>query len=69
LLDVKEQEVALCNRLLNYLTATTSFFGLDNLDKDFNWRIDDLAFKVELKMIFWVLLASSQYAPLNTLYL
>ncbi|MHA1884566.1 MAG: hypothetical protein ACXAAI_11425 [Promethearchaeota archaeon] len=69
LLDVKEQEVALCNRLLNYLTASTSFFSLDNLDKDFNWRIDQLAYKVELKMIFWVLLASSQYAPLNTLYL
>jgi hypothetical protein len=69
LVDVKEQEVALCNRLLNYLTVSTSFFGLDNLDKDFNWRIDQLAYKVELKMLFWVLLASSQYAPLNILYL
>jgi len=69
LLDVKEQEVALCNRLLNFLTASTNFFSLDNLDKDFNWRIDQLAYKVELKMIFWVLLASSQYAPLKTLFL
>jgi hypothetical protein len=69
LFNVKEKEVALCNRLLNYLTASTSFFSLDNLDKDFNWRIDQYAYKVELKMLFWVLLSSSQYAPLNTLYI
>ncbi|MHA2120381.1 MAG: hypothetical protein ACW990_04150 [Promethearchaeota archaeon] len=69
LFNLKEEEAAICNRLLNFLTSSTSFFSLDNLDKDFNWRIDKLAYTVELKMAFWALLASSQYAPLNSLYI
>ncbi|MFX0028127.1 MAG: hypothetical protein ACFE8B_02880 [Candidatus Hermodarchaeota archaeon] len=63
LLDLKEQESILCSRLLNYIVNSTDFFSLENLDKDFNWRIDKLAYKVELRMLFWALLACSQYSP------
>ncbi|MHA2393289.1 MAG: hypothetical protein ACXAEX_15215 [Promethearchaeota archaeon] len=65
--DVKDQEHVLCARLLNFITTSTKFFSLENLDKDFNWRIDQLAYKVELRMLFWALLACSQYTPLDFL--
>ncbi len=66
---LKEQESVLCSRLLNYIIKSTDFFNLENLDKDFNWRIDKLAYKIELRMLFWALLACSQYSPDNLLNL
>ena len=65
LLDLKDQESVLCSRLLQYVMNTTDFFTLDNLEKDFNWRIDKIAFKIELRMLFWALLACTQYSPDN----
>ena len=35
--------------------------GNPNLDKNFNWRIDKLAFTVELEILYWALLGSSQF--------
>ncbi|MFW9874449.1 MAG: hypothetical protein ACFFG0_15190 [Candidatus Thorarchaeota archaeon] len=67
--NLKEQESVLCSRLLNYIINFTDFFNLENLDKEFNWRIDKLAYKIELKMLFWALLACSQYSPDNLLNL
>ena len=61
LLDMKNQESLLCSRLLNFIIESTKFFNLENLNKDFNWRIDKFAYKIELKMLFWALLACSQY--------
>jgi hypothetical protein len=69
LLDLKEQESILCSRLLNYIMNSTEFFSLENLEKDFNWRIDKLAYKIELRMLFWALLACSQYSPDNVMNL
>jgi len=69
LLDLKEQESILCSRLLNYIIKSTDFFNLENLNKDFNWRVDKLAYKIELRMLFWALLACSQYSPDNLLNL
>ncbi len=69
ILDLKEQESILCSRLLNYIIKSTDFFSLENLDKDFNWRIDKLAYKIELRMLFWALLACSQYSSDNLLNL
>ncbi|MFX1344563.1 MAG: hypothetical protein ACFFBC_01445 [Promethearchaeota archaeon] len=69
ILDLKEQESILCSRLLNYIIKSTEFFSLENLDKDFNWRIDKIAYKIELRMLFWALLACSQYSPDNLLNL
>jgi len=67
--DLKEQESVLCSRLLNYIIKFTNFFNLENLNKDFNWRIDKLAYKIELRMLFWALLACSQFSPDNLLNL
>ena len=67
--DLKEQESVLCSRLLNYIIKFTGFFNLENLNKDFNWRIDKLAYKIELRMLFWALLACSQFSPDNLLNL
>lgn len=61
LLELKEQELEYCNRLLHFITNSTSFFSLEQINKDFNWRNDRLGYKVELRMLFWTLLASSQY--------
>jgi len=61
LLDLKNQEPVLCNRLLNFIVKSTDFFSLENMDRDFNWRIDKLAYKIELRMLFWALLACTQY--------
>ena len=69
LLDLKDQESVLCSRLLQYIMNTTDFFTLDNLEKDFNWRIDKVAYKIELRMLFWALLACAQYSPDNILNL
>ncbi|MFX0082756.1 MAG: hypothetical protein ACFE94_13480 [Candidatus Hodarchaeota archaeon] len=69
MLNLKEQESILCSRLLNYIIKSTDFFNLENLDRDFNWRIDKLAYKIELRMLFWALLACSQYSPKNLLNL
>ena len=65
LLDLKDQESVLCSRLLHYIMNATDFFTLDNLERDFNWRIDKIAYKVELRMLFWALLACAQYSPDN----
>lgn len=69
LLDLKDQESVLCSRLLQYIMNTTDFFTLDNLEKDFNWRIDKVAYKIELRMLFWALLACAQYSPDNIINL
>lgn len=64
LLELKEQESEFCSRLLNFITNSTNFFSLEEINKDFNWRTDKLGYKVELRMLFWALLASSQYGSL-----
>ena len=61
LLNMKNQESVLCSRLLNFIIRSADFFNLENLNKDFNWRIDRLAYKIELRMLFWALLACTQY--------
>lgn len=61
LLELKEQESEICNQLLSFITNSTKFFSLEEINKDFNWRTDKLGYKVELRMLFWVLLACSQY--------
>ncbi|MFX0155356.1 MAG: hypothetical protein ACFE9Q_12610 [Candidatus Hodarchaeota archaeon] len=61
LLDLKNRESELCSSLVNYLVNKTKFFKMDNLNKDFNWRIDKIGFSIELEMLYWALLASSQF--------
>lgn len=64
LLELKELEPDICSALLNYLMKSTAFFNLTNLNKELNWRNHQLGYKIELKMLFWALFASSRYAPL-----
>ncbi|NVM35874.1 MAG: hypothetical protein HWN81_09780 [Candidatus Lokiarchaeota archaeon] len=61
LFKLKDQEPELCSKLLNYILNTTDFFNIENLDQNFNWRNDKLCFKIELEILYWALLASSQY--------
>ncbi|MFW9878672.1 MAG: hypothetical protein ACFFG0_36800 [Candidatus Thorarchaeota archaeon] len=61
ILKIKETESELCTRLLNTILNKTSFFFMDNIDKEFNWRSDKLCFNIELEMLYWTLLAYSQY--------
>ena len=63
LLNLRESEPELCRNLLNYILNKTIFFDEKNLNNGFNWRNDKLGYKIELKMLFWALLASCQYAP------
>ena len=60
LFKLKDQEPDICNKLLNYILSTTDFFNIENLDQNFNWRDDKLGFKIELEILYWALLASSQ---------
>ena len=64
LLELKELEPDICSDLLNYLMKSTAFFNLTNLNKELNWRSHQLGYKIELKMLFWALFASSRYTPL-----
>ncbi len=63
LLELKEKESELCANLLNQIINKTSFFFLENIIRNFNWQTDKLAFKIELEILYWALLACSQYAP------
>ncbi len=65
LLNLKDQKPELCNKLLKFISDTTNFFNQENLDQNFNWRNDKLGFKIELEMLYWALLAGSQYAHIN----
>ena len=61
LLELKRVEFNTCQRLLKYITSVTKFFDIENLKNYFNWKSDKSGFTVELRMLFWALLASSQY--------
>ncbi|MFX1374371.1 MAG: hypothetical protein ACFFA0_01030 [Promethearchaeota archaeon] len=63
LLNVKEKESVLCSNILNFIINKTSFFFTENIHRNFNWRSDKLSFKIELEMLYWSLLASSQFSP------
>jgi len=63
LLDLKKQEFNISQKILKYVVTGAKFFNMD-FNKDFNWQIEALGYKVELRMLFWALLASSQYQPI-----
>ncbi|MFX1595520.1 MAG: hypothetical protein ACFFBK_05610, partial [Promethearchaeota archaeon] len=63
LLNLKEQESKICSNLVNFIFNKIPFFDTKSLNREFNWRQDKLGFKLELRMLFWALLANSQYPP------
>jgi len=61
LLDSPENEISMTSKLLKFLNQNLNFF-IENQDfGDFNWNNNKIAFKIELRMLFWMLLALSQY--------
>ncbi|MBN1800045.1 MAG: hypothetical protein JW891_00975 [Candidatus Lokiarchaeota archaeon] len=64
LLDLKDKESDACKKWLSYISGATKYFDTKDMDGDFNWKEHELAYLVELKMLFWMLLASSQYSEL-----
>lgn len=61
LLELHKQEFNTTQKLLRYIASTTEYFSGDISDEDFNWKNDPLGFLVELRMLYWALLACSQY--------
>ena len=61
MLDLKDKEKDFCDQLVNYITSEPLFFDSSDLDSDFNWQKDKLGYLVELRMLFWALIASSRY--------
>ena len=61
LLELTSEEYTTVNTLLNNLIHYSKFFN-DDIEEDFNWKNNKLALKVELRMLFWTLLASLQYS-------
>ena len=61
LLGLKKVEFATCQHLLNYIIRNTRYFNSEDLKRKFNWKDDELAYTIELRMLFWALLACSQY--------
>ena len=61
LLEFENTSDELISELLNYIKNYNKFFNIDTSNTVFNWQNDTLAFKIELRMLFWVCLALSQY--------
>ncbi|MFX1234632.1 MAG: hypothetical protein ACFFBY_08730 [Promethearchaeota archaeon] len=66
LLDFKDEEFITVNNLFRNIIRYANFFSNENLEEDFNWKNNKLAFQVELRMLFWTLLASLQYSEFQT---
>lgn len=65
LLDLKRIESEFCKELFNFITESTTFFDSDNSNEYFNWKIEKSALTIELRMLFWALIAGAQYAELS----
>ena len=61
MLDLKDKEKDFCDQMVNYITSEPLFFDSSDLDSDFNWQKDKLGYLVELRMLFWALIACSRY--------
>jgi hypothetical protein len=61
LLDMKNNEKKLISRLLDMMLKSTQIFDQEVEGTDFSWKEDHLAWLIELRMLYWALLASFQY--------
>jgi len=61
LLELKDQEDEIINNLFNKLLNNWEFFNTQQLNKELDWSCDNLGYKIELRMLFWTLLAYFQY--------
>ena len=64
LLGLNKVEYATCQHLLNYIIKSVRYFNsedAEDLTKRFNWKGDKLAYTIELRMLFWSLLACANF--------
>ena len=61
LLDLNDKELNIIPELLNFLNQNITMFKNEDEINEFDWKNDKIAFKVELRMLFWLMLAFSQY--------
>ncbi|MHA2288889.1 MAG: hypothetical protein ACXABG_08880, partial [Promethearchaeota archaeon] len=61
LLESTEKELDLIGNFLKFLNQNLSFFVVVQEFDDFKSYNNKIAFKVELRMLFWMLVALSQY--------
>ncbi len=61
LLDSTEKEISIISELLKFLNQDLNFFTESQVFGDFTWDHNKIAFKIELRMLFWMLLALSQF--------
>ena len=61
MLDLKDKEKKFCTKIIKFITDNVVFFDSRSLDKNFSWKEHRLAYIVELRMLFWTLVAFSQY--------
>ncbi|NHJ20120.1 MAG: hypothetical protein EAX91_04190 [Candidatus Lokiarchaeota archaeon] len=61
LLDSTGKETEIIPGLLKYLNRNIEFFSENHDFDNFNWTQNKIAFKIELRMLFWMLIALSQY--------
>ncbi len=61
LLGLQDKELNIITGFLNFLNQNVNLFKDENNFAEFDWKNDKIAFKIELRMLFWVLFAFSQY--------
>ena len=61
MLNSNDTELNPISNLLNFLNQNLSLFKNTLEYNSFNWKTDKLALKIELRMLFWALIALSQY--------
>ena len=61
LLGLNDKELNIISGLLNFLNQNLNMFKDESKFNEFDWKNDKIAFKIELRMLFWLLLAFSQY--------
>jgi len=61
MLDLQKKEKKTCDKLIKFITDNVVFFDSRSIDQNFSWKEHKLAYIVELRMLFWTLLALSQF--------
>lgn len=61
LLGLQDKELNIISGFLNFLNLNVNMFKVESNFPEFDWKSDKIAFKIELRMLFWLLLAFSQY--------
>lgn len=59
LLNLKKTHFKEAQQFLKYIYTATEFFN--STSEEFDWRSDKIGYSVELRMLFWALLACGQY--------